>query len=1040
MPQQRSELIDRTLAALTWIAAFAFAGGIFLASTLLLRALPPTPLVAVGRVTVERASKARDYAGALLFFVLIAPLTVAFYRAAEAELRRLRRKLAFRKEAPHALVALLFISPFFLAPFLFLTTQKWGWPILIPLALGAALPRVLIAYETKAWIRQLYRRELLPFHTLIIALAAAWIVFRYIATGKRIAHIPTLFLEITFVVFIVVVFEAAFVLIARLAAMTLHTTQEIALQRASIAALPIVVLPLLALLLVNGAIAIAVIMAIIVVAIPVGLIFATPVDGRAVRRATIGIVIPLLLYCTSYVSLAATWQSIDLFHRGESLGPASDYARGKVPYRDVFVLHGLMHDGLLDGWLLQLFGRDETIVLARPAVLGAFAAPAMWFLGVAIFDSVPLAALMMLLGAVTTTDTERAFFEIVAVALFIAALRRASNMLFAASGFAAAVALFFSLDIGLYSIGGAVLAMLVLRRFRAVVPFLAGVAAGAAPFVIYLAVRGGLGAFFVTSFRVIPSIIDAVWSLPFPDLTDTFRQNLNLHTISDFVLFERFRFILNPLIIGIAIIVIVRRAMTGKRAWVDLALVALTSFAVLTQRSALGRADFQHQYFSAFLIAPILAIFVELLLRAPRALALAGVGALFPLVAVTLWVPDLVNWRLDDVTHYAARVRRREYVDPAAEEIRQRIREVRDSVSHLSREGDAMFDFSNQPALYFFCDRPNPTRFYQVPVMSPREFQREVIVALERARPPVVIRRSPQEFDQFDGIDNSVRAQAVAAYLDDHYTYADTRYGVEIWKRRAALARADVDRYLRNIRVPTARALGGVGNRGRVVFPWMTSESGGAGTYWRSDLTLHNPSNTPMSLRLRYVAGDTRVDRQISLAPQRSIRWDDVVDSLFHARGTGGVAWIEYRGDRPPVARAQTFDVAHDRGGSIAEPLSVTDSAAAGTPRDQLSVLGFSSNHVLINLGVVNIGQTPMAFRLTITAADGTPVGKSLEQTVGEDQAFVLTDAEEGLSVKLDPTMTARMRVLSGRAVAFATTIERNGDTEFLAGVPSSQK
>src|SRR5439155_10292713 len=139
--------------------------------------------------------------------------------------------------------------------------------------------------------------------------------------------------------------------------------------RIAIAALPLTVLPPLAILLAPGAMAISVVMSLLVVAMAAALSRAEPVDPNAVRKATVYVVIPVLLYCLSYVSTAATSQSIDLFHRGESLGPASDYLRGKVPYRDVFVLHGLMQDGLLDAWLMEWFGRRDAIVLARPALL-----------------------------------------------------------------------------------------------------------------------------------------------------------------------------------------------------------------------------------------------------------------------------------------------------------------------------------------------------------------------------------------------------------------------------------------------------------------------------------------------------------------------------------------------------------------------------------------------------------------------------------------------------------------------------------------------
>ncbi len=74
--------------ALLWIAAFSFALGLFLSLTLLLRDLPPTPPVAIGRVTIERASKLRDYTAALLFFVIIAPATIFLYRLGTKQLER----------------------------------------------------------------------------------------------------------------------------------------------------------------------------------------------------------------------------------------------------------------------------------------------------------------------------------------------------------------------------------------------------------------------------------------------------------------------------------------------------------------------------------------------------------------------------------------------------------------------------------------------------------------------------------------------------------------------------------------------------------------------------------------------------------------------------------------------------------------------------------------------------------------------------------------------------------------------------------------
>jgi hypothetical protein len=1017
VPRQ-DELTARAVRALLWIAAFSFALGLFLSLTLLLRAIPPTAPVAVGRVTIERASKLRDYIAALMFFVVVPPATILFYRLGSRQLENFRGVGAF-----------LFVAPFFLAPFLYLTTFKWGWPILIPLAASQAGPRVLIAYQRTRWLREFLRRDMWPYHAAVIFEALSWVMFRYIAVGRRIAHIPTLFLEIVFVMFFIALFWCAFVLIARIATFTLGRDTEIVFQRLAGAGLPLVILPAIALMFVRGEIAILLVMGMVAVAIALAIVGTNRVDGRAMRLITAYLVVPLLLYCASYASTAALTQWIDLFHRGEALGPASDYLRGKVPYRDVFVLHGLLDDGFLDALLMKIFGRSADVALARPAVLGSFAAPALWYLGMAIFDSIPLAMLVMVFGAVTTIDNERIFFEIIVLALLVVALRTRSQILAVLAGASAALAFFFSYDIGLYAIGGSVLAFLALRRFTPIGWFAVGLAAGAAPFVIYLWMHGALGAFLTTSFVTMPRIIDAVWSLPFPDMTTTFRNNLNLHSISDFFLYEKFRFVLNPLIIAIALICLIQRAIKGKSDQLDVALAALTAFAILTQRSALGRADFAHQYFSAFLIGPMIVILLVLFGRAAGRVAAA---ALLPLFFIVLWAPDIANSRLDDLTHYLGRVSGVGWVDPAAMEIRHRIDQVRFWVTDLSRAGAPIFDFSNQPALYFFCDRPNPTRFYQVPILSPPLFQREVILALERAKPPIVIRRSPQQFDVFDDIDNSVRAQAVASYINDHYTYTHSTWGTELWTRKKSTTALNLDGYMRQIRLPSLREIRLLGERARLVFPSIGSVAGASGTYWKSDLTLHNPLAERMSLALRYVSGETRIDRQVVLGGGQTIRWEDVTRSFFQAPEGRGVLWIEYRGQRPPIARLKTYDSAHNARASIIEPLSMSDAAS------DVTIVGIPSGaERRVNIGILNASQVPITFRVAAFTRTGQRASRIIQNTLDSDESYDLADADRALGVRLDETMTVRVKMLSGTAIAYASVVDINGDSQFVAAVPS---
>lgn len=1051
--EESTDLAEGVIRSLLWLAAFCFATGIFLAATLLLRDVPATPHVAVGRVTVENASKLRDYLTALLFILVAPAATIPLYRLGARENERLRA--AAIGDGARNLVSILFIAPFFLAPFLYLTTFKPAWPVLIPIAISQLLPRSVITWQSRRWVRRLFAPEMAPFHALISVEALAWILFRYIAVGKRIAHIPTLFLELAFIAFFIALFWLAFLLVARIAAFTFDLTTEAALQRIAIGALPLVILPALAILFIQGDRAISIVVVMMLIALPLLLMKRDPIDGREVRNLVAYAILPFLLFCISYASTASLTQWIDLFHRGESLGPASDLLRGKVPFRDVFALHGLLEDGLLDTWLMEVFGRNVNVVLLRPVLLGSVAVAMLWYLGMVIFDSIPLAMLSILLGAVTTVDNERALLEIVAIALLIGALRRNSIWLALGSGIAAGVTIFYSFDIGLYAVGGGVLGILAVTFMRGSAQrswalqgaFFGGVSLGAAPFLIYLGMRGALGAFFETSFIVIPRIIDAVWSLPFPDLTTTFRRNLNLHTLADFVLFDQFRFILNLLVIGIAVIVLVQRRISRRTDALDLALAVLTSFAILTQRSALGRADFPHQYFSAFLIGPMILILLVFFGqatmlrwragdRAAQAFIVLATATIVPLLAVVLWVPDIANTRLDDMTHYLGRVSRIGWIDPAAEEIRSRIDGVKSVVDSLSKPGQPIFDFSNQPALYFFCDRPNPTRFYQVPILSPRQYQIETIRDLDRARPPLVIRHSPQEFDVFDGIDNSIRAQAVAAYIDDHYTYARSTRGVEIWRLVDKPPPLNMAAYLSRIRIPSVEELGMLGERSRLVFPAVGSLPGASGTYWRSDLTLHNPFKERLPLGLRYVSGETRIDRTVTILGGQSLRWEDVVRSLFRAPEGSGVLWIEFRGQHPPVALIKTYDAAHDAQASVDTPLSMRDSATAGLENADLTIVGIpGGTQHRINLGVVNVGRIPATFRITVRTRTGQLIGKTFEEGLGEDASRMIADIDKNLGVPLDETTAVHVTMIAGTGVAYVSIIDANGDSQFLRAV-----
>ncbi len=1041
----RDAISDHVRAAFVWIAAFCLATGVFLSITLMFRNLPPTDPVAVGLVTIERYSKLRDYLSAALFFLLVPPLTVALQRL-------LRRR-------PHPLATI----PYFFSPLFYLTTGKAGWILGIPVALSFGVPKLVQFARTRLWLRRMFRAELRPYHALLFTEALSWLFFRYLVTARRIAHIPTLFLEVVFVALFLALFWAAALLIARMAALSFGRDGEETFKRITVGALPMVLLPFLAAMWVPLTSARPVMA--ITLLVCVGLAFVVrPIQPRNAWRLAAFLIIPALIYLFSYTSTAQLSQWIDLFHRGESIGPASDYLRGKVPFRDVFALHGMLEDGQLDAWLMQIFGRSLDVAVARTVVVGALLGVAIWFLGLAVFDSIPLALLCVAMGSWTTAENNRTFFQVAAVALFWNALRRRSRVSAVLSGIFAGVALFFSYEIGVYSIAGALAASLLLwiasKRVvwdglapaQAALFFLLGVTIGAAPFATWLAMHGALDDFAVTSFVTIPNIIDAVWSLPFPDLVSTFRKDLTLHTLADFVLWEKFHLVLSPLVIAIAAVYFIVRWLRRRVDALDFALLVLTVFATVAQRTAFGRASFRHQYFAAFLIGPLIVLLAVILLRTLRVvwrdggqgtrafIAALGVMAV-PVVGVLFWIPDLVNARLHDFTRYYGRVLRVDH-DPNAEAVQGRITDVVTNVHALTKPNEPIFDFSNQPAFYFFADRPNPTRFYQVPILSPRAFQAETIRALERSKPKVILRRSPELFDMFDGVTNDLRAQAVSAYVDDAYRFHRSVRGVEIWARRSDAKPRAVDDYLGLIRLPDKKELVATG-LARRVFPAVGSVGGVGDSYWQSDLTIHNPFRDPMQVTLRYVTGDTGIDRRLTLAPRQTLRWPDVVRMLFARPGTVGTLWVEHREGRAPVAVVKTWDVAHNAAASLGAPLTKRDAATSGTESAELAIVGIPAATVpgrRVNAGVVNIGTIPATFSFSARTRTGQPIGGSVAQGVPEDQVWLVNDLEGALGVKLDETMTVRITVIAGTGVGFATVVEPSGDSEFIAAIPAEQQ
>jgi hypothetical protein len=236
---------------------------------------------------------------------------------------------------------------------------------------------------------------------------------------------------------------------------------------------------------------------------------------------------------------------------------------------------------------------------------------------------------------------------------------------------------------------------------------------------------------------------------------------------------------------------------------------------------------------------------------------------------------------------------------------------------------------------------------------------------------------------------------------------------------------------------PTAKEAGDAA-RDRMIVPSIGSLRG-IDSYWRSDLVIHNPFRVPLTLRLRYVSDAKKVEKTVRLGKGQIIRWDDVVSSWFFAPGTVGMLWIDYPAQRAPVCRVRTYDASREAKASIYEALSMKSAATAGTELSDLTLVGLAGGGTRrVNIGVVNVGDAPLTFRITVRNARGAAVGRVIRRGIQEDEPFFILDAARALEVPLDQSAAVHVEMIAGTGIAYATVVDgATGDSQFIPAVPS---
>ena len=516
------------------------------------------------------------------------------------------------------------------------------------------------------------------------------------------------------------------------------------------------------------------------------------------------IVSPLLfasLVALFWLFLASPRARLDLFEDGHWLGIASDMLAGKVPYRETFPVHGFLADGGLDTLLFKIFQPSYAVSVQAHNFLAALFHPALFLLAAYATRHpwISLATVVFSIGATTAIGADRPVLALLSLALFVRALDETAPALPAFfAGALAGLGALYALDFGSFVIAGecVVLAACAWQRWRRgscplrISAFAAGAGLVVLVFGIYLWRQSALAAFCRVSFLDLPRHIGKTWGVPFPWPPEILRAWAHGHPFIplnpgstgiewvDLGIAKRLYAAPAAALLGLAAaaLAIRRRGFTPG----TLRLLGLSVACACFFRYVTGRLHFQA---GNALVGPlVLLLLVELAGNQPReprarwrVVTAVALGLCF---AIGMNAP-LRTWRVGlAVLQYRSR---QVAAGPGEEPLdlprgggvivpraaAERLRALVAFANDNSAVQDYVLDLSNQPALYFFLQRRNPTRFYQVPLMAP--FQDEVIRSLTEHPPRFVVFSSGNWLDRIDHIPNAERIPDVWQWVSARY-------------------------------------------------------------------------------------------------------------------------------------------------------------------------------------------------------------------------------------------------------------------------------
>jgi hypothetical protein len=169
----------------------------------------------------------------------------------------------------------------------------------------------------------------------------------------------------------------------------------------------------------------------------------------------------------------------------------------------------------------------------------------------------------------------------------------------------------------------------------------------------------------------------------------------------------------------------------------------------------------------------------------------------------------------------------------------------------------------------------------------------------------------------------------------------------------------------------------------RSIIPAAASTAGLAGSHWRTDLVVHNPSEHGAELVIELISGgldDTdAVVLPDLLDPRETVILEDVIGTHFpdHATGALVVVGRSPAGPVPLVVGSRTWTPSPSDIGTLGQGIGAIPWRGGDLMDEERVVVGLeSSDDARTNVGLVNPTWTYIeTFRIEVLDADGTSVG-----------------------------------------------------------------